>query len=91
MKHDKMRADIKEAHAEYMAKYTNDGKCHCDMRTKLVGDGCDICNPELAYEYANDRITDLEAELETARELLRDCIGHVIEPSLVTRLYEATK
>lgn len=24
--------------------------CQCSMRTKLVGDGCAICNPELAKE-----------------------------------------
>lgn len=24
--------------------------CNCDLRTKLVGDGCEICNPELAAE-----------------------------------------
>ena len=25
-------------------------QCKCDMRTKLVGDGCAVCNPELAAE-----------------------------------------
>jgi hypothetical protein len=27
-------------------------RCQCSLRTKLVGDGCDICNPELAQELA---------------------------------------
>jgi hypothetical protein len=27
-------------------------KCECSLRTKLVGDGCDVCNPELAKELA---------------------------------------
>lgn len=35
-------------------------KCNCDMRTKLVGDGCEVCNPARALEYAKDRIEELE-------------------------------
>ncbi len=27
-----------------------DAKCKCDLRTQLVGDGCAVCNPELAAE-----------------------------------------
>lgn len=29
-------------------------ECKCSMRTRLVGDGCSVCNPDLAAEYAKD-------------------------------------
>ena len=29
--------------------------CKCDMRTRLVGDGCEFCNPQLADELAKEQ------------------------------------
>lgn len=37
------------------------GKCECDLRTRLVGDGCRVCNPSLASEYADEAIEELRA------------------------------
>lgn len=44
-------------------------KCECEFRTRLVGDGCQICNPEKALEVANDRIADLEEALRKIANL----------------------
>jgi hypothetical protein len=33
----------------------------CDLRTRLVGDGCEVCNPELAEEL---RLEAAEAAFE---------------------------
>lgn len=38
-------------------------ECKCDMRTKLVGDGCEVCNPALALDHAKERIAELEKAL----------------------------
>jgi len=37
-------------------------KCKCDMRTKLIGDGCSICNPEYYLEVLSDQLNDLKDE-----------------------------
>jgi chromosome segregation ATPase len=56
--------------------------CQCSLRGQLLGDGCEICNPTQALEYANERISELTAELtdlraslareENARKVLAD-------------------
>lgn len=29
---------------------TAEKECKCSLRTRLVGDGCEVCNPDLAAE-----------------------------------------
>lgn len=39
-------------------------KCKCDFRTFMVGDGCDVCNPAKALEYARETIDEQAALIE---------------------------
>ena len=33
-------------------------KCNCTFSQKLVGDGCEVCNPKLAAEISNENQCD---------------------------------
>jgi len=35
-------------------KWDDEKKCTCNLRTKLVGDGCEICNPDYASQFKED-------------------------------------
>ncbi len=39
-------------------------QCNCSMRTRLVGDGCEKCNPAQTIEYLREGVADLEREVE---------------------------
>lgn len=47
-------------------------KCKCDLRTKLVGDGCEVCNPALALDMA-------KGELSLYAEDVERCWSHMPE------------
>jgi hypothetical protein len=61
--------------------------CKCDMRTGLVGDGCEDCNPKLALEIAEERI----AELEEANKRLQGDLSNWMQTadSAVKRAFAA--
>jgi hypothetical protein len=50
--------------------------CQCSLATRLVGDGCERCNPEKAQEIKEqnyeDRISDLERDITELNERLID-------------------
>ena len=42
-------------------------KCNCSITTSVLGDGCEICNPEYYIDMLKDEVKDLE---EANKELL---------------------
>lgn len=50
-------------------------KCKCSLRVRLVGDGCEFCNPAKSLEYAKETIAELEAERDKLAALLDDAIS----------------
>ena len=49
-------------------------KCKCDFRTFMVGDGCDVCNPAKALEYARETIDEQAALIQEMGEALREAV-----------------
>ena len=51
--------------------------CKCTMAQSLVGDGCDICNPELAQEHKDLTAFDEWFDDEKHDEIYRDMFENV--------------
>lgn len=48
---------------EYLEnRIPDDGKCHCNFRIKMVGDGCQYCNPEIVERYKEESINENDYE-----------------------------
>lgn len=48
-------------------------ECTCNLRTKLVGDGCAVCNPALAAELAAGLEVLADMSSDEKRAALRFC------------------
>ena len=46
-------------------------ECKCDLRTRLVGDGCDRCNPQMAIDLLTERLDELRVAADQADEEYR--------------------
>ena len=51
----------------------SENKCKCDLRTKLVGDGCRYCNPQDYIDHLHDAMAEREWEGLTDEEIALIC------------------
>lgn len=85
---------VSEALANFAEETTGDNglelvravmECKCDLRTKLVGDGCEVCNPELAAEMTAQEVGPVgyisDARLNDLVKMMADktCRNKVLE------------
>ena len=56
---------INEKQAQVIAQALGDTvpPCKCNFKQKTAGDGCAICNPERAADYATDKTNETEGEV----------------------------
>lgn len=52
-------------------------ECKCTFHQKMVGDGCDVCNPAKALQFAHETIEELEAKVRRLRNALIAAEGFI--------------
>lgn len=51
-------------------------ECKCDLRTRLVGDGCERCNPQMAIDILREQIADMRLTAE--ERVAVDAAAHAV-------------
>jgi regulator of replication initiation timing len=72
---------LQDCRAAWQAAQAVQAKCNCTMTQKLVGDGCQKCNPELTIDMLELNIQDLEqenAQLQLDNGTLRKALEEII-------------
>ena len=41
--------------------------CKCDLRTRLVGDGCEACNPQMTIDLLKEQVQEQADEIARLR------------------------
>lgn len=67
-------ADL-EARVDAALPQQPEPECRCSMRERLVGDGCSICNPELAAELEDDEPAPAQQEREAPQVVATAILG----------------
>ena len=52
-------------------------ECKCTLAQRMVGDGCSVCNPAKALEYADETIAELRAEIKRLHDAATDLLATV--------------
>ena len=42
-------------------------KCQCTFSQKTAGDGCQVCNPQMAIDMLSEQVEELKAKLDKAK------------------------
>ena len=45
--------------------------CKCDLRTRLVGDGCEACNPQMTIDLLKEQVQEQADEIARLRLAIR--------------------
>jgi hypothetical protein len=50
-------------------------ECACTFVQKMNGDGCSVCNPQHYIEILEERIVELESDIERIRQIVEYAQG----------------